>query len=117
MTTPVQQGRFDGPQNLGSFIDGKQDGSFTVKGKGWAFKGEYKNGLRDGPGVLVMSNGVTYDGTWKNGLKHGEFEVKTKQTTSSGVQTVEEKRIYDNGIWKFDLTNESPGYIKQFKHK
>lgn len=36
------------------------------------YRGDYKNGRREGLGRFEWSNGEVYQGFWKNGLKHGE---------------------------------------------
>lgn len=60
---------------------------------GAVFKGGYKNGLFNGKGQLVWSNGDRYQGEFKNGLKNGVG----KEVLASGV-TYEGK--YVNGYWQ-----------------
>ena len=39
---------------------------------GYNYTGDLNNGVRDGKGKYIYSNGDTYDGEWKNDLKEGE---------------------------------------------
>tara|TARA_B100000700_G_C14278889_1_gene504952 strand:+ start:99 stop:470 length:372 start_codon:yes stop_codon:yes gene_type:complete len=40
------------------------------------YKGEFKNGLLDGKGIITYVNGCTFEGRFKKGLKHGKGILK-----------------------------------------
>jgi len=78
---------------------------------GAVYKGEYKNGLFDGEGQLVWSNGNRYVGEFRQGLKHG----KGRDMLASGT-------VYDgdfvNGFWEGQGTLETGTggtYVGEFK--
>lgn len=86
-------GQFHGE---GVYIDAKNkrtlEGTFKnnnlVKGKmispdGSFYEGEYKNGMKNGSGVVTYPNGQVYVGTFENDKKHGlgtlfDLDKKTK---------------------------------------
>jgi hypothetical protein len=35
------------------------------------YRGDYRNGKREGVGRFEWNNGEVYEGFWKNGMKHG----------------------------------------------
>ncbi|MFC1844508.1 hypothetical protein ACFLZ5_06915, partial [Thermodesulfobacteriota bacterium] len=41
------------------------------------YVGEFKNGMRNGKGKLVLADGEVYEGNWKNDRKHGAGVLKT----------------------------------------
>lgn len=42
---------------------------------GSTYDGEWKDGKRNGQGVMKYPSGQQYDGEWKNGKKHGRGAV------------------------------------------
>ena len=78
---------------------------------GAIYKGSYKNGLFDGTGELVWSNGDFYRGEFKNGLKHGEGkEVFVSGTIYEG----EFVNGYQQGKGKVKYNN-GESYVGEFK--
>jgi hypothetical protein len=50
--------------------------SFKTLANNWvSYDGEFQNGLRHGPGTLVLTNGERFVGSWENGLVNGDGEV------------------------------------------
>lgn len=39
------------------------------------YVGMYKNGLKEGKGVLVKNNGTTYEGDFQNDFEHGSLHL------------------------------------------
>ena len=50
--------------------------------EGELFKGHYKDGQRNGPGVCMMVTGAIYRGEWKDDLPHG---VGTLYSTNNEI--------------------------------
>ena len=57
---------------------------------GYIYKGEFKNSVWSGKGILTFPNGATYNGEWANGFMNGEGTF----TWSDGK---EKKGIWKNG--------------------
>ena len=53
------------------------------------YKGEYKNGKKNGYGILEFSDGKKYKGYWENGKKTGVGEIYFP-----------DKNIWKNVMWK-----------------
>ena len=51
-------------------------GTFTYANSD-VYEGQWKNGYRDGKGVLKFINGDEYDGEWKDNVPSGEGTYKT----------------------------------------
>ncbi|MDQ5920815.1 MAG: hypothetical protein QG673_871, partial [Pseudomonadota bacterium] len=100
------------------------------------YKGEYREGLRHGNGVLIYSSGTKYEGKWQDDKKHGEgtlflglggtfkgtfdndLPVCGKYTTSDGKRTIEGScnrnfKIEGRGVLKDDVSGEV--YQGEFK--
>jgi hypothetical protein len=58
-------------RNEGEFVDGKQTGHGVRQNRTGRYIGNFKDGLFDGQGVYVASDGMRYDGEWKNGNLDG----------------------------------------------
>ena len=54
-----------------------------------SYKGEYRNGLREGKGKIHYENGDWYDGDWLNNNRHGEgtYYYHALQATYTGQWT------------------------------
>lgn len=50
-------------------------GSGTVNDGRYRYRGQLKNGLYDGYGVLTLGDSVVYSGQWKEGKRHGSGTV------------------------------------------
>lgn len=57
----------------GMFKKGKKEGFGTLiyLKLNCKYKGEFSNGIINGKGMYIWSNGNRYDGEWKNSLRHG----------------------------------------------
>lgn len=77
----------------GDCVNGKANGKGESKGKD-TYIGEFKNGLPDGKGSYLYSNGDFYNGEWEKGKKEGagSFSYKRPDKTDSLVV----------GYWKKD---------------
>jgi hypothetical protein len=64
------------------FVDGKQTGHGVRHHPDGRYVGNFKDGLFDGNGVYVASDGTRYDGEWKN----GNLEGHGKLSFSSGLR-------------------------------
>ena len=64
----------------------------SSKTHGLKYEGEYKNGLRDGKGLLIKFNGDIYEGDFKNNLPHGKGILKVFETKK------EWRGIFENGV-------------------
>ena len=64
------------------FVDGKQTGRGVRHYPNGRYVGNFKDGLFDGQGVYVGSDGMRYDGEWKN----GNFDGHGKLSFSSGLR-------------------------------
>jgi hypothetical protein len=42
------------------------------------YRGNFKNGVKDGEGIFLFANNVRYEGTYKNGVKEGRGTIYTK---------------------------------------
>ena len=54
-------------RNEGQFVEGKQTGHGVRHYLDGHYTGRFKDGLFDGDGVYIASNGMRYDGEWKAG--------------------------------------------------
>jgi len=85
------------------------------------FKGTYKDGLKNGPGIYKYANGGVMTGTWVNDTLEGPGKLQLGNTTQTQIGTwkkgkrngkfileLPDKRIESN--WKDDIV-ESEGYI------
>lgn len=59
-------------RNEGAFVDGRQTGPGSRRNAVGRYTGAFKDGLFDGHGLFVSSDGMRYDGEWKNGNLHGQ---------------------------------------------
>lgn len=66
----------------GEFVDGKQAGHGVRDYVNGRYVGNFRDGLFDGKGVYISSDGMRYDGEWKN----GNFEGHGKLTFASGLR-------------------------------
>ncbi|HYD06584.1 MAG TPA: hypothetical protein VEC60_12705 [Reyranella sp.] len=66
----------------GEFVDGKQTGHGSRHYRDGQYAGDFKDGLFDGNGVYVASNGMRYDGEWKA----GNFDGHGTLSFASGVR-------------------------------
>ena len=69
-------------RNEGEFVDGKQTGHGMRRNPQGRYTGNFKDGLFDGQGVYVGSDGMRYDGEWKS----GNLEGHGKLTFASGLR-------------------------------
>ena len=69
-------------RNEGEFIDGKHTGHGVRVNATGRYVGDFKDGLFDGIGVYVTSDGTRYDGEWKN----GNFEGHGTLSFASGAR-------------------------------
>ena len=59
---------------------------YSIGGK---YLGEWKNGKRDGYGIVVFpDDGSTYEGEWKEGLPHGKGIITTIDKKKQEVQFI-----------------------------
>ena len=65
-------------QDGGICLEGDCINGFSVKAwnNGKRYKGNFKNGLRDGYGYMRLSDGSIYIGGWKENIKHGHGVYK-----------------------------------------
>ena len=77
--------RFEGRLERGMFAEG-----YLKSAAGLRYEGQFKEGRRDGTGVLINAMGDRYDGAWKNGRRDGR-----------GSQSYTLGGRYD-GDWKSD---------------
>ena len=61
----------------GDCKDGLADGKGTAEGKD-KYVGNFKKGLPNEHGIYVYSTGDVFEGDWKKGLRHGPGKLKTK---------------------------------------
>ena len=68
-------------QYNGSFENGLKHGSGTYKFQnGQKYVGEYREGKREGKGVIYNSDGsISYEGEWMNGLPNGKGVMHNKR--------------------------------------
>jgi hypothetical protein len=58
-------------RNEGEFVDGKQTGHGMRRNPKGRYTGNFKDGLFEGHGLYVASDGMRYDGEWKTGNLDG----------------------------------------------
>lgn len=58
--------------SLSSCVKKVSEGIAVVRRGAYTYRGEVKNGLYDGFGVLSLKDSVLYSGGWKAGRRHGE---------------------------------------------
>ena len=89
-------------RNEGAFVDGRQTGHGMRRNPGGGYVGSFKDGLFDGNGVYVASDGMRYDGEWKSGNLDGHGRL----ILSSGLRYEGQFRanIY-NGFGRMVLPN------------
>ena len=51
-------------------------GKFTSSDTGSVFEGYWKDGLKEGQGGMLLSNGDSFSGLWKQGAIDGPVEYK-----------------------------------------
>eukprot|EP00434_Breviolum_minutum_P024203 symbB.v1.2.021370.t1/scaffold1843.1/size100617/6 len=104
--------QYDGTKMLGTWKDGKLEGSVTILGKTGEkqFEGEFKAGKRDGFGQQVFSNGDMYAGGWKDGVMHdrgvyhfanGDYLEGGRYHGAAyfhGADGSVSRRVYENGV-------------------
>jgi hypothetical protein len=56
---------------IGHFINNKYEGKGSYYGNGKKYVGDWRNGIKDGIGILVYSSNEKYEGHWQNNNKHG----------------------------------------------
>lgn len=78
---------------LGDCKGGKANGKGESKGKD-TYSGDFKNGLPDGQGKYLFSNGDFYDGAWEKGKKEGQGSFSYKRPGKTDSLVV--------GYWKKD---------------
>ena len=62
---------------------------FLMGRHGEVYRGEFKDGLKDGYGLMKYSNNDEYDGQWRDWYKHGEGVFKEASTGRV------ERRLYE----------------------
>ena len=88
----------------GKCENGLANGKGTAKGED-TYIGNFKDGLPDGKGKYIYSNGNIYDGNWSNGLKDGKGQFDFK--VNGVAQTL--KGYWQNGEYA-GLTDPGVGY-------
>jgi hypothetical protein len=73
---PVRQGRgelhcSDGTRQAGHWHNDRLDGYAIDSGDGERYYGQFRDGRRHGPGVLVYSDGTFFEGIWVRGVRKG----------------------------------------------
>jgi len=58
---------YEKPENGKGYENWKYDDWTT-----WVYRGDFKNGNREGKGVYTRANGKKYEGDWKNGVQEGK---------------------------------------------
>ena len=59
-------------RHTGGMVDGIRQGKGSATfPNGDVYKGDFRNGMRDGEGVLLQADGVRYEGTWFRSMRHG----------------------------------------------
>ena len=89
--------------------EGKYDGIGTLKTKDGIFKGEFKNGLKEGKGEFIYLNGCRYEGGYKRSTKYGKgtFFNANKTKWYEG----DWHRDLPNGRGEFYTNNVSSGLV------
>jgi len=72
------------------------------------FKGEFKNGFKDGKGTITNANGDTTTGEWKNGLVKGRAILT--RTDDHDASKISKK------IFKGEWNNNNIDYSKQYEY-
>jgi hypothetical protein len=73
---PVRQGRgelhcSDGTRQAGHWHNDRLDGYAVDSAEGERYYGQFRDGRRHGPGVLVYSDGTFFEGIWVRGVRKG----------------------------------------------
>lgn len=69
------------------------DGEGTLRMQDdYKYRGQFKNGLKNGHGIMEDKNGVRYEGEWKNDMKNGPFQVRSG-SSSRIVNYVNDREI------------------------
>ena len=70
----------------GSWKNGKKQGYGVVCfSNGDKYKGNFEDGKRHGYGVFLFSNGNQYEGNWRHDKRHGEGVYKSEKSYFKGV--------------------------------
>jgi len=76
-----------------------------------SYEGGFKNGKRDGYGIVTLNTGTTWEGSFKDGLQHGKGYGNFKFSHNfiqSGHDLIECRDVFENGRqvgdmeWVFD---------------
>ena len=102
----------DGTTYDGDWKDGVRDGKGVITYSfGDTYKGNIENGMPHGKGVYRFSDGTTYDGYWKDGVRDGKGVI----TYSCGA-TYKGNWKYDKqhgkGVYRFSNGTTYDGYWK-----
>ena len=79
------------------------------------YKGDVRNGVPHGLGVLISTNGWKYFGSWKNGKQHGQGTYTSQDGTKG------KGKFKDNTPWNISLYgkygNFTGKYVNGVKQK
>lgn len=89
----------DGSVYEGNFENGVFSGFGKMHTDDYDYSGEWKNGERNGHGILTSKYGLTYDGEWRDDEK-------------SGLGTMIIVGYYSyRGMWEYDMPNGYGVYV------
>ena len=81
---------------FGDYKEGKRDGNgVMIYPDGSKYSGAWKNGLKDGKGTYTFVNGDEFDGEWQNDLKHGRGRYCYKETGTEFLGTMRWLILYN----------------------
>ena len=99
----------------GELVNGVPNGYGTyIASNGWKYEGDYKNGSRHGEGVLTFSDGSVYSGLFKNNLPNGKGKYISDYLTiddtfrNGEVEGFVIKVFRDGSLYNGEYSNKLP---------
>ncbi|XP_065070221.1 radial spoke head 1 homolog isoform X3 [Rhopilema esculentum] len=98
---------------FGDYKDGKRDGNgVMIYPDGSKYSGAWKNGLKNGKGTYTFVNGDEFDGEWQNDLKHGRGRYCYKETGTEFLAKWVEGQQVGTARW-VHKDHEYEGHFKE----